>query len=369
MAAKKVAKGVFRDAHGLRAYIRTKGRLRSQRFPADALQKALRWREEIKAKAALGLLPSKATAASGTLAADAVRYLAAVRGMSSYLDRKRDIDAWVAAYGTRPRQTITALDVRTQLDAWKVDRKLAASTLNHRRTALMHLYRVLDGRSAPNPVADVPKYHEQTHAALIYTPAEIERVLKSMPDSKCKRVLAVFAWTGWPYRQIEQLTKADLSKLDEGIARVTPRRKGAGSTGRWLPLLPAAIAALKALRLPDDLIRLSRSNLHRTWRQGCKRVGLEPCRPYDLRHAFGTRIASVTSDARAVYELMLHADPKQALRYTSAAGMGRAQAAIALVTLGTSKGAKASKTIQRRTQAKKRPRGKTPRKAGASGRI
>lgn len=359
--AKKVARGVFRDQHGLRAYVRIKGTLRSQRFKPDGLQRAIRWREEVKAKAALGILPEK-TADIGTLAADAERYLASVRGMPSFSDRKRDIDAWVAAYGTRPRQTITALDVRTQLDAWKVDRKLAASTLNHRRTALMHLYRVLDGRSAPNPVADVPKYHEQTHAALIYTPKEIARVLKAMPDTRYKRVLAVMAWTGWPYRQICQLTKADLSKLKDGIARVTPRRKGAGSSGRWLPLLPAAIVALKALRLPTvnpeteklegDTVNFHRRVAWQHWREGCEAANLTPCRPYDLRHAFGTRIASATSDARAVYELMLHADPKQALRYTTAAGMDRAQQAIAIVTSGNFSRAKASKNLQRRPRKK-----------------
>jgi integrase len=254
--------------------------------------------------------------------------------MTSITDRARDLSAWADALGTRARTSITSVEIRTQLEAWKKDRKLAASTLNHRRTALMHLFRVLDGKSATNPVADVPKYQEPKRAALIHSPADIANALSGMRDSKSKRVLSVFAWTGWPYQQIRQLTPADLSRLDDGIARVTPRRKGAGAEGRWLPLLPPAIDALKALEIPGDTQKLSRSTLHRDWTRACERAGITPCRPYDLRHAFGTLIAKTTADARAVYELMLHADPKQALRYTQAAGITRAEAAIALVTSG-----------------------------------
>jgi integrase len=330
--AKKVAIGISQDAHGLRAFVRTQGRLRSKRFPPGALLAAKRWREDTKARAVLRLFPAPPRSGGSTLADDIARYLDAVQGMASITDRARDLRAWADAFGTRARSSITSVEIRTQLEAWKKERKLAASTLNHRRTALMHLFRVLDGKSATNPVADVPKYQEPKRAALIHSPADIAKALNGMRDSKSKRVLSVFAWTGWPYQQIRQLTPADLSRLDDGIARVTPRRKGAGAEGRWLPLLPPAIDALKALELPGDTQKLSRSTLHRDWTRACERAKITPCRPYDLRHAFGTLIAKTTADARAVSELLLHADPKQALRYTQAAGITRAEAAIALVT-------------------------------------
>lgn len=359
--AKPVAVGVFRDVHGLRAYVKARGQLYSKRFPPDALGAAKRWREEARARHILKL-PDTPRRAGSTLADDAVAYLKAVRGMPSYADRQRDIDAWVAAFGARARASLASVEIRQQLETWKVERKYAASTLNHRRTALAHLFRVLDGKAASNPVADVPKYQEREHAALIFTPADIRRTLGQIQDSKAKRVLTAAAWTGWPYKQISQLTPADLSKLDQGVARVTPRRKGAGSAGRWLPLLPEAIAALKALRLPEDVSSIHRKNLHRAWRNACVKADLTPCRPYDLRHAFGTLIARKTKDARAVYELMLHSSPTQSLRYTKAAGIDRATAAIRLVTASNRKGAKAGVNPPQSSRRKAARNPKKPRK-------
>src|SRR6185295_12121548 len=37
---------------------------------------------------------------------------------------------------------------------------LSPSAVNKRRTALQHLFTVLDGKSAPNPVKNVPKFRE-----------------------------------------------------------------------------------------------------------------------------------------------------------------------------------------------------------------
>jgi integrase len=352
----KVAVGIFRDEHGLRAFQRTKARgLRTKRFKPDQLAAAKQWRKDEQARAQLGIQPTERRVASGTLADDAAAYLAAVAGMPSYADRARDIAAWCAELGTRPRQTITALDVRQCLERWRKNQAYAGSTLNHRRTALMHLYRVLDGKGASNPVADVPKYPEHEHAALVHTPADIARALAKVTDPKCRRILSVTAWTGWPYATICRLQPADLSRLEEGVARVTPRRKGRGTAGRWLPLLPQAIAALKALQIPDDLLIGSRGSkdkrrgvhrkrLHAQWTAACTAANITPCRPYDLRHFFGTLIARETADSRAVSDLMMHTNEKQTRRYTEAAGIVRAAAAIEKISPklpGNSKGAKA----------------------------
>lgn len=326
-----LATGIFRDAHGLRAFIRTRGRLRSKRFTHDALAQAKQWRLEEQARGRLGLVPSRGRPRPGTFAADAQEYLKAVKGMPSITDRTRDIDAWVKVFGHRHRESITALDIKQQLETWRETKKYAASTLNHRRSALRHLYRVLDmGRGLSNPVADIPKYAEDEHAALVHPPHVLEKVLGAIRPSKAKRVLSVFVWTGWPYALIAKLTPADLSRLDEDkpVVRVHPRRKGSGSSGRWLPVQPRAKAALEALELPYDVQKLSRSSLHRAWRLACVRAKVTPCRPYDIRHAFGTLIAEKTKDARAVQELLMLSNPSQVARYAKAAGIVRAHAAI-----------------------------------------
>lgn len=333
VSGEQLAPGVFQDEYGLRAFKRTKlNGLETQRFKFDELEQAKRWREEVAARAVLKLPPAaKAKKPAGpTLADDAVRYLDAVQGMPTFADRKRHIDAWVAVLGTEARTHITSLDVRRCLETWRKAGTLSDATLNLRRTALMQLYRVLDEEDpdARNPVERVRRYPEPEAAALIHTPAQIRTVLRKIPDSRYKRILTVAAWTGWPYKQILGLAQPDLSRLKEGLARVTPRRKGGGTEGRWLPVVPQAVAALKALQIPGDLQRFHRRVAWNIWRRGCLAAKVEPCRPYDLRHAFGTRIASVTADTRAVSELMMHSTLEQALRYTKAAGSIRAKAAI-----------------------------------------
>jgi integrase len=372
----KVAVGVFRDAHGLRAFQRTKARgLRTKRFKGDEVAAAKQWRKDEQARAQLGIQPAERRTGSDTLAVDATAYLAAVAGMPSYADRARDIAAWCAELGARPRQTITAVDVRQCLERWRKDQAYAGSTLNHRRTALMHLYRVLDGKGAQNPVADVPKYPEHEHAALVHTPADITRALAMVKDAKCRRILSVSAWTGWPYATICRLQPADLSRLEEGVARVTPRRKGRGTAGRWLPLLPQAVAALKALQIPDDLLigargskekrrGVHRKRLHAQWTAACTAAKITPCRPYDLRHAFGTLVAKETEDSRAVSELMMHTNEKQTRRYTEAAGIVRATAAIEKIAVVTSSNSKRAKVAEEGGRKRRRVASKAAKSRG-----
>jgi integrase len=334
---KRLAVGVFQDQFGLRAFVRTKHGLQSQRFKVENLGGAKRWREETRARAVLKIPQPKKAADTPTLADDAPRYLAAVQGMPTIKDRTRHIQAWVQALGSEPRSAITSVMVRSTLESWR-KAGVSDATLNLRRTALMHLYRVLNqDTGGVNPVAGIPRYAEPEHAVIVHPPEVIAKVLSKVPESRYKRILSVAAWTGWPYAQILALKPSDLSRLKEKIARVTPRKKGGGAEGRWLPLTPEAVKALKALQLPDDLQKFHRRVAWTIWRNGCLAAKVEPCRPYDLRHAFGTRIAMASGDARAVSELMLHSTLEQSLRYTKAAGSIRAANAIRLVTTGNKK--------------------------------
>ena len=353
----RLAVGVFRDAHGLRAFKRTKLRgLETKRFKVEDFDKAKRWREEVAARAVLKL-PKDAQKKpdTPTLADDAPRYLEAVQGMPTIADRTRHIGEWVKALGTEPRSGITSVDVRRCLEVWR-KAGVSDATLNLRRTALMHLYRVLDqDKPVPNPVVGIDRYPEPEHAMMVHPPAVIAKVLGKLPESRYKRILAVAAWTGWPYRQILNLTRPDLSRLRQRLARVTPRRKGGGTEGRWLPLTPEAAKALKALKLPDDLQKFHRRVAWTIWRKGCLAAKVEPCRPYDLRHSFGTHIATVSNDARAVSELMMHSTLEQSLRYTKAAGSIRAANAIRMATSSNLKGRKRLQKAPARSGSKGKP--------------
>jgi hypothetical protein len=141
LADKHLDRGIWQTTYGFRIVLRIHGKLHTKRFPPTYTLTALRsWRDE-------HLRRHKTTTTRGTFARDVAEYLTAVGAMPTLTDRTREIGAWLPAFGERPRWTLTPETIRRQLHQWKSS-GLAASTVNHRRTALSHLYTVLDGKNA-----------------------------------------------------------------------------------------------------------------------------------------------------------------------------------------------------------------------------
>ena len=91
------------------------------------------------------------TRVAGTFANDAARYLLAVSAMPTYSERCKHIALWMDEFGQRWRGTIRTDEIDAVLNQW-LREGLAASTVKHRRTALLHLWHRLDGKDAANPV-------------------------------------------------------------------------------------------------------------------------------------------------------------------------------------------------------------------------
>lgn len=265
----------------------------------------------------------------GTTFADDVRlYLAQVTSMTTYAERERDVGLWLDALGRdRDRKSITASEVRTQLEAWRKD-GYAASTCNHKRTALMHLFTVLDGRRAPNPAADVPRYREPQAPPRALSMPAVRAILAAMPECQTKARLLVMAWTGWPQKQIANLQPSDIAWKKAVFIR--GRSKGQGVPGMWLPVLPQGWTALRLFKKLGCWGAFSTSSMRMSFRRAAARVlkdkhttkaisaEIADITPYQLRHSFGTLVSGVTGDDRAVQTLMLHSDIRQTHRYTSA---------------------------------------------------
>lgn len=316
--SKRVAVGVFRDRRGLRAYVRIKGKLVPKRFKSTAIVEATSWRKQMKAKDILKIVPFGASDGS-TLRQDVDEYLKAVPSMITFKERKTHLEQWIAVFGAdTPRKTITHIKIRQQLETWKAE-GYSASWLNHRRTALMHLWSVLDGKRAPNPAADVPRQSEPEPEAVPFTFAHVRKVLKVMPDSDSKVRLEVIAWTGWPHAQVMAIEPADLAKLSQHVAYRRPRRKGKGVEGGWVPLIREAKAALMKFKQRKLYGKFSQSTLRRQWLFYCEKAKITPFTPYKLRHIFGgVATKAANRDERAVAEMMAHTDIRQTRRYTKA---------------------------------------------------
>jgi hypothetical protein len=71
--------------------------------------------------------------------------------MPTHNERVAHIELWKSEFGQRRRDTIETSGIDAVLNRWLAAR-LAASTVKHRRTALLHLWSRLDGKHAANPV-------------------------------------------------------------------------------------------------------------------------------------------------------------------------------------------------------------------------
>jgi integrase len=263
---------------------------------------------------------------SGKFDDDARAYLAAVAAMPTIAQRTKHIEAWIAVFGSRRRSSVTAAEIATQLQAWR--QTLAAASVNKRRTALMHLFHVLDGKAAHNPVKDTKRFPEPSPAPRALPYAVIRRIFAAMESSRSKARLMVMAYTGIPNAQIATITPQDVDVTAKTVA-VAGRKKGRGTQGRIVPLTAHGVRAFKMMAREDAWGPLTSSAIRRVFRRAVKRVlGEAAYTPYVLRHSFGTELYRRSGDIRATQVLLDHSTPQLTHRYTGAAIDPRVAAAI-----------------------------------------
>jgi integrase len=163
-----------------------------------------------------------------------------------------------------------------------------------------------------------------------------------MPYSQTKARLALMRWTGWPQGQIMRMQPGDIDWKKAVFVRA--RRKGKGVAGAWLPLLPQAWRVLRTFKrlgawgdfstgAARKSLRLAAEKIRKDERIPAPiRIECEDVTPYQFRHTFGTMVAALTKDNRAVQALLQHGDVRQTERYTKAAVDPRVLEAMATVT-------------------------------------
>lgn len=344
--ARDLPTGIFRTKKGYRAFVRlSRDELAAETFPPDTtLPELKQWRVDQRAEFKRKRIAAadQAPPPSNGFTRDAESYLNAVAHMASYSDRKRDIDWWVTLFAEKPREHITSAEIAAALSGLK----LSASSINHRRTALAHLWRTLDGKSARNPVREVPKRREPDAEPRGLSYDIIQKIFDAMEESATKARLMVLAWTGIPQAQQRRIQAADIDVKSRSVY-VRGRQKGHGTKGRRVPLSPDGVKAFKAYIRNDAFAgTFSRSSSWKSFRLACKKVeeasrktkrpiSLAGVRPYDLRHSFGTQVYAASGDIRATQILMGHSKPEMTHRYTLGAvdeQVGKALAAFSART-------------------------------------
>jgi integrase len=306
VSEKRLGRGIYKTTYGYRVIIRIGKSLHRKRFPPTyTVEKLREWRDDhIRLRR-----PKKSQ--RGTFAADVAAYLKAVEGMPSYQDRVREIRAWLVDRDESfARWRLTPAMIRTQLSAWKAQ-GLAASTINHRRTALSHLYSVLDGKGSYNPVKEVPRYPEPPPVKRGVPMAVVVKVLKQMKRApKTQTRLEILAWTGLRPSELMRLTP-ELVDLRRGVAIIPTAKKG---PAREIPFRRAARAWKRLVKL-KALGTFSPQSARKQLLAACKSAKVPPLRVYDLRHSFLSALRRSGADLSDVQAIAGHTDIKLTRRY------------------------------------------------------
>ena len=302
-------KGIVQTPYGFRTYVRVRGSLLTKRWPPTATLPQMRgWRDDLIRVHRGGQKSSR-----GLLVAEIDRYLAAVSSMPTLVDRTRDLHAWIPTFGQRARLSITPLELQTALHAWRAS-GLAASTCNHRRSALSHLFTTLDGKDAYNPLRAVPTFAEPKATKRGIPLFAVRRIFRHMPASRTKARLELLAWTGMRPRELMRLSLETID-LRHRCCRIQTAK---GGPLRDIPLNGSAVAAARRFIALGGWGDFSLASARKSLHLACRKAGIPAIRIYDLRHSFGSALRQSGTDLADIQEHLGHSSAELTLRYAPA---------------------------------------------------
>ena len=309
----------------------------------DVAHEYLRWLEDVR-----GAKPSTLRDHRSTLSEPDV----AVRG-----GRARTNGHVMRALGDRPAAEITAREVEGLLAS--VEKTGAGPrTVNKYREIVLAVYtyacRPATLALTSNPAQATDKRRlPQRNTLDTYSVAEVEQLADALAagahrdplrpaatdadkaeDRQDAELVRVAAYTGLRQGELRALRWSDVGDDVLTVSRALSAGVESGTKGgkaRHVPLVPQAAAALERLRergdftAPDELVfcnwlgrPLDESALRRRFMAARDAAGLRPLRFHDLRHTYGSLLASGGVSVTDIQAAMGHADVQTTARYLHA---------------------------------------------------
>lgn len=252
-------------------------------------------------------------------------------------ERRQQLAWWAERFGTRRRSEIKSHELLAALNSLKK----SASTKNKYLQAFSHVWTILDGKNAPNPFREFPRFVEPEAARRDQPYELIDAILAKIRDrgrgrtpSRTKAFLMVEAHAPVTRAELSRMVRTDVD-WTTGEFYTPGRKKGAGTRGMKKPRTSAEqLAAFRAFDAADCWGRTpSRSSIWRTFTAARDAAIAElketrpdldlsraaTMRPYDLRHSFLTVAHAKTGDLALTAALAGHKDLKTTKRYAQGA--------------------------------------------------
>jgi integrase len=335
----RLATGIYQDRYGITV------RPGETRFPLGTPLEQLRRARREAIEEREGTLVRR-----GTLGAGFEAYLLSMPEGPRRRDERALLLHWRdAGFEPLAPNSVQPVQVQQQLAKWAG--RFTPATLGHLRRVLGAVYRAINGKAGYNPVRDVPTIHRRYEEPRAIPYDLIELILSQMPDlgmslpntakkkggagrspvNKTKIRLRVMAYTGLPPAQLGRILPRDLDLKNRHVL-ARPRRKGAGSDARLLPLTDRGVQAFELFQAAECFGPFSSRAAARVWRRAITRTRkawekehqrpwplADDVRAYDLRHSFGTELLLATGDLKLVGDMLLHSSLSTTARYTLAA--------------------------------------------------
>ena len=282
----------------------------------------------------------------GLVSGDIETYLeAAPLSKRRHKERTRQLAWWRERFATRRRSEIKSHELLAALNGLKK----SASTKNKYLQAFSHVWTILDGKNAPNPFREFPRFVEPDAARRDQPYELIDAILAKIRDrgrgrkpSRTKAFLMVEAHAPVTRAELSRMARTDVD-WTTGEFYTPGRKKGAGTRGMKKPRTSAEqLEAFRAFDAADCWGRTpSRSSIWRTFTAARDAAIAElrhtrpdldlsraaTMRPYDLRHSFLTVAHAKTGDLALTAALAGHKDLKTTKRYAQGAIPALLQAA------------------------------------------
>jgi integrase len=305
----RLAEGIWQDQYGLSGVVRVGDVYKEQRFPVGTRHDFIQaWRARTRAE----LLEDRDAQrpATGTLEADAARYLTKIDHRTSHKSDRSHLSAWLPTLGRFLRSQIRTAQVQATIDRWREAGK-SARTIRHRVRVLRELYQALDGPHARPPTKGLtlPKVSSPHPVATPW--ALVAKVAKSLKagkrhaegyggdSDKAHARFLVRATTG---QRPSQLMRAKPEDVDLK-RRIWFVRAGKGGLQVPLPLNAEMVRAWKAFIKADAWGTFDARSFSKTIRRHGWPANM---RPYNLRHTFAIDLILSGADLGDVQAALGH---------------------------------------------------------------